>query len=905
MTLKNNILFGCDLDALEKSETLDLNLLYQQAVTAAALRPDLAILPYGDETEIGEKGINLSGGQKSRVSIARALFASHRAQIFLFDDPFSAVDGATGNWIFKRGILGLLKDKLRLVALNSHMHLIKHFDRVIILEEGSVAAMGTPSELLLTHANLLERVTGIVSNVDSSNISQSPSISNLQAGMVEEPTHEEIIVGDESKSVEIVVAGPTSEVDSVPFPPSTESTSVKGGQLIVTEKMTGGGNISLKTYLKYYSASLMTIPSNENGENLFYYESAKLSFSSTKQYFYGFLIVFGIFFFFSLSQAARVAVDYLLADWAAAGSGKRTTDGTIYYCSVGILLFSLLFRSMYLNIFAAWSSMQIHSSVLRHVLSAPIPTFFDTRTIGKLIYICITYCFPNYLNVFLLPSGEILNRFSKDMETVDSSVPEFMLQVLINWAQVFSIFALCIWVTPYFVIAMIPLGFGFYKMYNYFANASRDLKRLESITRSPIFASLSETLTGLETIRAYGDTARFYLTHRKRMDKNHKIFFHLWTCMSWVTARLELATSLILFIIATLAVFLRDSVSPISLGLALSFGLQLTALFQRCVQVSIDVSTYMTSTERLFEYMEIPQERSITSAVSVTATKEETSIDLASTPTPTMWVREGSRTRYQKLMADEAYHFPNWPQSGRIEFENVWLAYRDNPAVLRGVSVVIEGGQRVGICGRTGAGKSSILVALFRIVELSLGKIYYDGIDISRIPLQLLRKNLAIIPQDPVLLMGTIRFQLDPFGDHSDEEVWDSLTQVNLAATVSSFPNGLNEEVKENAENLSQGQKQLLCIARALLRRTQVLVVDEGTSAVDPQTDALIQAVLREQAQRRGTTVLAIAHRLQTIIDFDKILVLGSGEVLEFDTPSALLNQPESVFSSMIRESHQ
>lgn len=479
------------------------------------------------------------------------------------------------------------------------------------------------------------------------------------------------------------------------------------------------------------------------------------------------------------------------------------------------------------------------------------------------------------------------------METVDSSVPEFMLQVLINWAQVFSVFGLCIWVTPWFILAMLPLGVGFYRMYNFFANASRDLKRLESVTRSPIFASLSETLTGLETIRAYGDSARFLLSHRRRMDKNHKISYHLWSCMNWVTARLELATSIILFVISLLAVCLHDSISPIGLGLALSFGLQLTALFQRCVQVTIDLSTYMTSTERLFEYLAIPQEESIRGSNAVNAALVDANDE----------VQDTDDIRYKRLMADELSQLNNWPQSGHLVFEDVWMAYRNNPSVLRGISVTIEGGQRIGICGRTGAGKSSLMVALFRIVELSRGRITFDGYDISHIPLQKLRKNLAIIPQDPVLLMGSIRFQLDPFNQHTDLEVWDCLGRVNLTATVNAFPAGLGEEVKENAENLSQGQKQLLCIARALLRKTKILVVDEGTSAVDPYTDDLIQNVLREQALKNGTTVIAIAHRLRTIIDFDRILVLNAGEVAEYDSPAALLSRPDSIFSGMLRES--
>jgi len=386
------------------------------------------------------------------------------------------------------------------------------------------------------------------------------------------------------------------------------------------------------------------------------------------------------------------------------------------------------------------------------------------------------------------------------------------------------------------------------------------------------------------------------------MGKNQKLFFHLWVCMSWVTARLEIATSIILLVISLLAVCLRSSISPISLGLALSFGLQLTALFQRCVQVSIDVSTYMTSTERLFEYLGIPQEQSLVATSYGKKTSPYHSDD--ANQSNTLEAVEGSTVRYKRLMTDESHRHQDWPHSGRLVFSDVWMAYRDNPSVLRGINVIIEGGQRVGVCGRTGAGKSSMLVALFRIVELAQGSITYDGVNIAHVPLQRLRRNLAIIPQDPVLLMGSIRFQLDPFCEHTDIEVWDCLEQVNLNAMVKALPSGLLEEVRENAENLSQGQKQLLCIARALLRKTQVLVVDEGTSAVDPYTDELIQAVLREQAARNGTTVIAIAHRLQTIMDFDRILVLGNGEVLEFDSPAELMSKADSVFSSMLRESH-
>jgi ABC-type multidrug transport system fused ATPase/permease subunit len=529
------------------------------------------------------------------------------------------------------------------------------------------------------------------------------------------------------------------------------------------------------------------------------------------------------------------------------------------------------------------SGSNIHGALLRSVLSAPIPTFFDTHTIG-----------------------EILNRFGKDVEVVDSSVPETLLQCLINWSQVLSIFALCIWASPYFAIVLAPLILGFYYMYKYFSNVSQALKKLESVSRSPIYASLSETLMGLETIRAYGDTDRFCATHLTRMDRNQKFFFHMWMCMSWVTVRLELATSFILLALALLSVCLRESVSPVALGLALSYGLQLTALFQRCVQISIDMSNYMTSTERLFEYLDIPQESSLCEGPSVIANGEDgmhKDEQLGLQPDVERGDYEMVPVDRTSLTAASEAQLAVWPETGSIEFRDVWMQYRDNPPVLKGISFTVRKGERIGVCGRTGAGKSSVMTVLFRVVELTRGHILIDGLDIASVPLSLLRSKLAIIPQDPVLFTGSVRYQLDPFEQFSDTQVWEALEMVNMGEAVRAMGGrGILEQVKENGENLSQGQRQLLCIARALLRQTKILIVDEGTSAVDPFTDELIQKVLREVADRKGTTVLAIAHRLQTIVDFDRILVLGYGHVLEFDEPQTLLSDPQSVFATMIRE---
>lgn len=577
--------------------------------------------------------------------MARSFFSSYRAQIYLLDDPFSAVDGNTGNHIFQNGILKLLGDKLRIIALNSHMHLLKHFDRVIVLENGSIVADGSLQELFSLNPEMMAKITGI--SLDSINLQNNES---------KETSDDQIDIKDCQPNLEQEKPNSTKEESQI-IPPSTTPdsplilTSTK--KLIKEEKADSGISMNM-AFIKYFSSSILSV--NNIVSEPFYQSNNKKSIFTSEIIWFGIFSLFILFILFAGSQLARVAVDFYLATYVRHYEANTHFWKNLYFSSFGILIFSLFLRAVYLNYYAVRSSQVLHASLLRKVLSAPVPTFFDTHTVGN-----------------------VLNRFSKDMETVDVNIPEFLLQFLINWAQVISVFALCIWSVYWFVIVLAPLAYGFYRVYLFFSAASRDLKRLESVSRSPIYSSLSETLTGLETIRAYGDTDRFLRMHLKRMNRNHKLVFHLWVCVSWMTIRLEVSTSFVLLSISLISVCLRKSVDPVSLGLALSYGLQLTALFQRCIQLTIDLATYMTSTERVLEFLEIPQESNI-----IESDSNELSVS--------------------SIIPE------NWPQSGKIEFSNVWMQYRDNPPVLKGVSLSINAGERIGVCGRTGAGKVSLFL---------------------------------------------------------------------------------------------------------------------------------------------------------------------------------------------------
>lgn len=609
MSLRDNILFG---QSIESDDTLKS--LYSACIEQAALLPDLAILPNGDDTEIGERGINLSGGQKARVSFARALMAAPKSNIMLFDDPFSAVDRTTGDIMFSRGIVGALSDKLRMVVLNSHMHLIPQFDRVIMMEGGKIIAFDTPLNLSASSqfGPSFRRMTGLSEDMQimsRGSVAETPLPLSNDTAFTDSETAEKL--------------PGTSTAGSAKIGRS------KSGILIASEKKQTG-KIDRSVYTSYFGSCIWNDVTGH---------PTKEEMSQS------FILMFAIMMLFTGAQVMRVGVDLILVLWAKSGSNLYYTAYAL--CLVGLAVLVLL-RMVGLNSQAVRSSRALHKAVFHRVLAAPIPTFFDTHTVG-----------------------EVLNRFGKDMEIVDTSIPEFFLQFLINWFQVSSIFILCIWSTPFFLLIAVPLIYVFYKIYVNFSAVSRDLKRLESISRSPVYASFSETLSGLDTIRAYDATKLFVERHLGHMNKNQKISYHLTMCMCWVTSRLELMVSFVMFAVSLLAVLAQSSVSSVGVGMALVYCLQLTALFQRCVQLSIDVQTYFTSAERILEYVAVPSEPSVLASDSG-ATVSPIHVDNVTT-------RDNANAESCKMMQ-------YWPNQGSVEFDSVVLRYRDNDPVLKGIS---------------------------------------------------------------------------------------------------------------------------------------------------------------------------------------------------------------------------
>uniref|UniRef100_A0A8C8B9T9 Uncharacterized protein n=1 Tax=Otus sunia TaxID=257818 RepID=A0A8C8B9T9_9STRI len=759
-TLKDNILFGSELDEAR----------YQQVIKACALLPDLELLPAGDQTEIGEKGINLSGGQKQRVSLARAVYSN--ADIYVLDDPLSAVDAHVGKYLFKHvlGPKGLLQKKTRILVTHS-ISFLPQVDNIVVLVAGAVSEHGSYSTLLANRGAFAQFL-------------------NLY-GSQEEDASEKITTG----------TGNTTGLLQL------EGLCMYGSNT--------GVPVKFSMYLRYLHAVGL---------------------------WYSFWVAMG----YVGQYAAFVGTNLWLSAWTDDAERYLNQTYPVEQRDLRIGVFGALGVSqalflLFATLLSARGAMRasgvMHQQLLSNILRVPV-SFFDTT-----------------------PTGRIVNRFAKDIFTIDETIPMSFRSWLSCFMAIISTLLMISLATPFFALIIIPLSIFYYFVLRFYVSTSRQLRRLDSVTRSPIYSHFGETVSGLSVIRAYGHQQRFLKQNESTMDINQKSV-HSWIVSNrWLAIRLEFVGSLVVFFSALLAVISKGTLEGGIVGLSVSSALNVTQTLNWLVRMSSELETNIVAVERVHEYTKVKNEAP--------------------------WVTEKRPPR-------------GWPSKGEIQFIDYKVRYRPElELVLQGITCNIASTEKVGVVGRTGAGKSSLTNCLFRLLEAAGGSILIDEVDIATIGLHDLRQNLTIIPQDPVLFTGTLRMNLDPFDQYTDEEVWKALELAHLKTYVQDLPEGLLHLVSEGGENLSVGQRQLVCLARAVLRKAKILILDEATAAVDLETDNLIQTTIRSEFA--DCTVLTIAHRLHTIMDSNRVMVLQAGRIVEYDSPEELLKK-QGVFSVMAKD---
>ncbi|KAF9364295.1 hypothetical protein BGX34_002002 [Mortierella sp. NVP85] len=839
-TVRDNILFGKPFDQ-EK---------YDRVIYASGLTPDLEMLAAGDQTEIGERGINLSGGQKQRVSLARAAYQD--ADIYLLDDPLSAVDAHVDQHLWENliGPDGLLGDKTRLLVTHG-IHHLEHVDQIVLLKDGTINEVGEYQQLMDIRGAFYQLIKDFsVGKKKSKKHSSSPSTKqHLRDLLLGKKDNKKDGKKDGSGSGDVSSAtstysdseGEASERNTIVAQETSEKKE-ESGELIAEETMEEG-KIGWGVMMSYAKAAS--------------YRNA----------------LFCIVLFIG-AQACHLSTNFWLRFWVS-DTEARERDGlerlpaSYYLIRYGMLVLLYMLMDIVVNyttevVCGIRASKILHDRLLTRIFRLPM-SFFDVT-----------------------PMGRLVNRFSSDINAIDTQLPE-------EWNDLFAFISIIggtlfviAYSTPLFLIAIPPLVLTFFWIQDYFIKSSSSLKRLYSVSKSPLYQHFSESLSGVSTIRVMsGLREQFIKENESRADAIVNRYTSYNYDNRWLQVRVESLGGFTVFTASALAVWNADTLDASLVGLALSYALNMIGFVNYLIRTVTEVQNILVSVERVDEYSNKPTEAPV-----------ETGVHLP----------------------------PNWPSEGRIVFKNYSARYREGlDLVVKDVSFTVEPTQSVGIVGRTGAGKSSLTLALFRIIEAADsywarasdpsytgqplfgnfdrghgGSIEIDGVDISTLGLKDLRKHLSIIPQDPTLFAGTVRDNLDPFNEHSDKDLWEALERSHLKDHISTLAGGLSFEVAQNGDNFSVGQRSLICLARALLRKTKVLVLDEATAAVDVETDDLIQKTIRKEFKDR--TILTIAHRIKTVMDSDKILVLEKGRVQEYEAPPELLKRKDSLFYKLAEQ---
>uniref|UniRef100_A0A8C0VF94 ABC-type glutathione-S-conjugate transporter n=1 Tax=Cyanistes caeruleus TaxID=156563 RepID=A0A8C0VF94_CYACU len=772
---------------------------FSRVTEACALHPDLETFPAGQKSEIGEKGINLSGGQKQRVNLARAVY--QKASIYLLDDPLSAVDAHVGQHIFEHvlGPSGLLKDKTRVLVTHT-INILPQVDNIVFLVDGMISETGSYQELLQRDGAFAEFLRSHVTAEEKPRASFPGNLDGLQ-----------------------------SFSQGLPVNWSLHITSVYYGHL-----------------KQGYNHSKALLCAAKNIGELTKAETTQNGRVSAGVY-GAYLKVMGpalcvyIVLSFTCQQAMAFSRGYWLSLWTDDpvhnGTQQHTELRVGVFGALGVVQGSFKFAcTAAVLLGGVLASHQLFLQLLSNVMRSPMLFFEQT------------------------PIGHLLNRFSKDMDAVDSVIPDKLKSVLGFLFNLLEIYLVIVVATPWALMAIVPLTVLYAHFY---VSTSCQLRRMEAASRSPLYSHISETLQGSSVIRAHKDQQRFISKSNFLVDENQRICFPGAVADRWLATNLEFLGNGIVLFAALFAALSRTQLSPGTAGFSLSYALQITGVLNWMVRSWTETENNIVSVERVREYLRTPKEAP--------------------------WTLNG------KLQGQV------WPTEGRIEFRNYSLCYRPGlELALRRVSVTINGHEKIGITGRTGAGKSSLAVGLLRLVEAAEGAILIDGQDIAQLGLHDLRTKITVIPQDPVLFSGSLRMNLDPLNQYTDADIWTALELTQLKNFVADLPEQLEYKCTDQGENLSTGQKQLVCLARALLQKAKILILDEATAAVDLETDVQIQSMLRTEF--RDSTVLTIAHRVNTVLDCDRILVLENGRIAEFDTPEHLIAQ-KGLFYRLMEES--
>uniref|UniRef100_A0A7N0ZU15 ABC-type xenobiotic transporter n=2 Tax=Kalanchoe fedtschenkoi TaxID=63787 RepID=A0A7N0ZU15_KALFE len=768
-TIRSNILLGKAFDPQR----------YSNILRACALDVDISQLVAGDMTLVAEKGNNLSGGQKSRIAVARAIY--HECDIFLLDDVLSAVDAHVASCILNNAILGPLMNQQTRILCTHSPQAISSADMIVLMERGHVKWVGNSQDF-------------------SMSFSEYPSVEVSDNGSDIDHHRPALGVGQSRSLEKDVVYINESEKE------------------IVEEEQRMKGRVEISVYKKYAG-------------------------------FCGWFITAIICMSAIAMQATRNGNDLWLSYWVDTVDSARAVDSTLSYlvilstfCLVNSLL--TLTRAFSFAYGGLRAAVLMHDKLIMKLVGAPVSFFDDT------------------------PGGRILNRFSSDLYTIDDSLPFILNILLANSVALLGIVAVLSYVQVTFLVVLLPFWFLYSKLQFYYRSTSREIRRLDSVSRSPIYASFTETLDGSSTIRALKSQDHFLVKFNEQVALYNKTSYSEVTASLWLSLRLQLLGAFIISFVAVMAVVGSHANLPVRLGtpgqvgLALSYAAPIVSLLGSFLTSFAETEKEMVSVERVMQYMNIPQEELHEKEPVVSA----------------------------------------WPLEGHIEFRNVTLRYRPSlPAALRDLTFSIEGGHQVGVIGRTGAGKSSILNALFRLAPICGGHILVDGTNIIDVSLRDLRMHFAVVPQTPFLFEGSLRDNLDPFKMNDDTSIWNALKKCHIKNKVAAA-GGLDVSLKEPRTLFSIGQRQLICLARAFLKSSKVLCLDECTASVDTDTAAVIQNAISSEC--RGTTVITIAHRISTISKMDDVLILSGGILVEQGNPLVLLQDESSIFSSFAKASN-